>query len=1007
MSEREEGDIIDVPYGMRIIRKKNPKKSWLTAYAEKRKKYKEEGKILRGEEDENEDRDDFDEGDGGDAGENEGGDYGDYDENNEDGYGDEADEVDGVTEEVDEESSVAPSRPKFEIQTDWKYENVPIFKTSSAEKLAQDMGLPTHHEKLVQIKIRRQIEDVHIVHAGVQRMKVGKNGKLIPLETEKRTVAVFDDEDYDRPRDTFTSPDAFKPKTSKVNRNPYNDDFTFGDYVKFLSRDGVEKEGIVMTYTMDRVGVSVKSGARDSDMVFVRYDDPTLKKAVRPQRLQKELKADITSDDVYAMTVIPDDIRKTVIDTYINILDYLVTGSKNVRDNKNNAVSPVMPSTAKTVLKKIMLKEKPRKVLSWDEYYANEFYSWVKHKHHEEFKSKVNIEKVTNIAASTVKRESDPMVLLEEITGELPGEQLKYDTTLLEILDSMRGIENITIFQAMVIQELEKEKQRGREDMKGADIATLLSDVIQAYYRIHPPDINAYYRYIFDLELEQIRSTYNPTDEDTTEFEALYLSTIRDMYDDSIKKYEMEKEQYEKDLEEIENLKKQDNPSLLGKKEITVAVSPFHNDNRSQVEKFEQLMFAMHGSSVHSYLSNVMLPHIFLEGPLAKHALFFRAKIANGSFQFSALVGANIAHYLPEFAMNRDLTDEQWVDAGYAIGAILHNDVSTLVDTYVNILNPTSNVVRSSMTYSNVTSIVSGLEQMLVDPITECRGDTRTGFRRVITPDNKFILDQLTKNLMEERIPEGDLSICYDPSSQKFTCHSTRDVMLSIANNNLTNPHTRKPYPEDFVERIRARNELLISQLKQPGDPDPLPVVVNPIPIVETQKKIAAKLIPNIPKTVRERHQRHIAPKKGNFETITTMLLLGPIENVAIFQKSFTFFTEDEDGERIEQEVPIDYDSHNKRANVAVLTFYADVPESIADLASQKKLIPPKMKNVYVVGLDAKNVSKKDRVVYATRIKKMIPPLKRVFYTTGHGEGNMIDVLIDVVVDMEGIKALD
>lgn len=984
----QEGDIVDIPYGIRVIRER-PKKSWLTAWADKRKKYKEEGTIVAVHTRESTEGDDL-------------GDYGDFGNDDDDdgiGGGDDGDGDDVDLEGEDEEDEDTPgpdapvigggrSKPKFEIQDEWKYMKVPIFTTSAAEALAISMGLPTHHEKLVRVSIRRAVENVHIVHTGTYRMRVGPRGKLLPLENEKRTVAAFDENDPDHISRITKTPPAFEPKPRLLEKNPYSDEYDFGAYVKFV-KDGIDMEGIVMSYTEYSVGVAVKEGLT-SEIIFVDYDDVSLKKALPPAKILRSLKSMITVEQVYTGPV-PDEIRKTIVDTYLSILNRLRIGTGP------GMVPPVTPSSTGQNLKTVLLGPKPMAPSSWNDYYSGEFFKWIKNKHHELFKGQVDTQKVTRVAAAAVKNDSDASILLQEITSELPGGELKYDTTVDDILNVFTKVKNITVFQATCIQALEKAKYSGRGEESGIELADILSTTIEAYYRMHPPHIDTYYQYVFNLELDEKRESYIPTDLDRAEFEGTYLETLQKLHDQAIDKYGVEKEKYNESIREAERIKK-DLPASRGGTEPPQ--SPFRNDNKRQVERFEQIIFASFGSSVHSYLTKVLVPHIFLEGKLASHAHFFRAKVANGSFPFSALVGANVAHYLPEFAMNKSLTDGQWEAAGYAIGAILHNDVATIVDTYVNILNPTSQVQHSGLAYSNIINMVDGLEKMLVDPISLCDADTNTGYRPVISSDNRYSLDPRTRELLEERIPDGDLAICYDPTTKNFTCHSTRDVMLAIVKGDLTNPHTKRPYPSDFVERIQRRNASIISGLKLPGSPEPLPEPVIPV------KKISP---PKPPPKKQEKppRKRHVPPKDAEFEAITNILLLGEIEEIALFGYSIYFNVRDEDsGEVVEQEIPVTYNAKDKGIDVAVLTYHVDDPvASMENLKTQIKSVPSRVNKIYVAGLGLK--IPKDKIILSAKIKKELPRVKKIFWAESENADEMRDILIDVAIDVEGLVVVD
>jgi thiol-disulfide isomerase/thioredoxin len=71
----------------------------------------------------------------------------------------------------------------------------------------------------------------------------------------------------------------------------------------------------------------------------------------------------------------------------------------------------------------------------------------------------------------------------------------------------------------------------------------------------------------------------------------------------------------------------------------------------------------------------------------------------------------------------------------------------------------------------------------------------------------------------------GDLVICYDPESKKFTCHNLHELFLDIRRagpSTPINPYTNSRYPKEFIERIRQRYPEFISKsLTPPKKPPP------------------------------------------------------------------------------------------------------------------------------------------------------------------------------------------
>ncbi len=972
----KEGDIVDVPYGMHLIKKGMPRKLWVHS----KQKQKTEAQVEVGDDD----------------------DLGDYNEASSDGedkddegkvYDSDAgtDSDSSTVDDSDAEES-KPLKRCFETQEDYVRKEVPIYKTSAGEFLANNMGLPIKHEQWLPIKVRREVFETQIVYAGTYRMQVGPKGELLPLKSEKRVVGSFDDallltkqpiKNYEPTLARSLDPGSTRFIAPSTNKLPpvggRGSTFNIGDYVKF-TKDGKDHQGVITSSVLEEIGVVVLTFSTKGILTaparteFVRRDDPTLLVTKIPKRVTARI-GDLTADEVMVMTIIPNDIRRMVIDLYTEIYNTI-----------KSTTTMASVSTTSSVKKAMGGSTRIGPPIGWETYYSEELYHWTSTRYHDLFVSQVDPQQIATLASDTVKQELNTDTLINEIIVNLPH-GLTHDTDIDVIIEAMNKVKNITVFQALTIQTFQREKYNGRGSLKGADLAQLLAGIIETYHRTYPPDIDAQYKQIFDAAMEIRRHEYQPTEADLTEFDGLYLDHLWKLYEEALVRFE--NEQLEVDA--------------LNKEKSKVGVLVEVGDaNRDEVVRFEQIIFAAHGSNVYNYLSNVLLPHIFLEGPLAKFAKFFQAKVASGKFPFTSLTGLNIAYYLPEFAMNRNLSDDDWMSMSESLGALLHNDIRIVVDSYINMLNPTAKVSHTGLSYSTINGVMASIEPLLIDPISVCQVDTGTGMRPVVI-DGRYTYLPRSEVLREERIPDDDLSVCYNKDTKAFTCISTRDLILSIARGETSDPRSGAPYSPDLVARIKEKYDLSNVQQPQPAEVDTIVPVIAKVGVA-TRPKSLPKVVAPVKKRL-----RHKAPKKGDYDSITNMLLLGDVERPALFGSTFSFNIVDDDPDNLEgteEEIPITYNLKAKRINVAVVTVYVDDASTLKEMKDQLAQVPKTVKRIYIAALNTEDTSPKEQMLLAGKLKKLNPNIKKVFFAEGMTEEDILDVLIDVAIDVEGVVAV-
>jgi hypothetical protein len=929
-------------------------------------------------------------------------------------YGDESPEMPETLEEEEPEEEELEEERKGKKEKKGREEEGeelvrvedPFF--SSKKAYAKSLGIPFPQSELVlrPEKVRRRIYETETRYPGYKYMKVGADGELVPLvEMEPRTIKMTGEELPLKPKRKYTP-----EKKIETRQNPYDARYPFGAYVSFqeiplepaeegeIVEEGLKVEGIVLSFSEDGVDVSVKGR-----MYFVRYSNPTLKVVPRPKRVKTPVKREQTLDDYYASPEIPVDFRDMMVKAYIELL-------RMIRD-------PFKPSKKMAVVEWKMLQSPP---IQWEEYYAAEYQKWIYAKYYEIFVDELDDEAIEVEARKLVERESSVDGLISQVTSVLPN-GLEYDTTIDQLLDALREQSALTVFQAHLIRVLEKEiisgggkgqeqitryvpaavpkgelegpsryyRQPGkpailrtsprqiavpetieRKPISGTNLAIIIQTAIDTYQRFYQPNLSRAIETVRSVAINQRFDEYEPTDADRAEFEEEYLPTLIDLHFKAEKTYQDEK----KKAKEIE----------VEEKKFEASLRAYHAGLEESVKKFEQIIYASNGGSLHSYLAAVLVPYIFLDGPLSPHAKFFKAKLANGDFEFSALTGANLAHYLPELSMNR-LTDQQFAIAEKILGTLLKIQMDSLVNLYITSINPTSRTTYTSLRV-DAFKLVAPLVGMLKDPSEICLRESGTG-RRPVVKGGRYVYAPGTQDLLMEKIPPGEMTICY--SDGKFTCHDIRSVLRSISASDVPiNPYTGRPYPQEFVEKMKARyTEQLAdpSLWEEPEEPIPEPII-EPSP-----PKIKKRTLPKV--QVKKVRPRHKPPKKAK----------GQIEKIGLVGDEFDLLTifGETSFNAGDQTYEYTTDLADKGVNVVVFGFDALRQATISDINPR---VVPKGAYIYVIGVNASKVKPVDRTKLNRRIKKILPKAQAIFYVDENSEEDLIAGLVDVAIDMEALN---
>lgn len=450
-----------------------------------------------------------------------------------------------------------------------------------------------------------------------------------------------------------------------------------------------------------------------------------------------------------------------------------------------------------------------------------------------------------------------------------------------------------------------------------------------------------------------------------------------------------------------------------------------------QIAKFEQAVFkkvaakavGSPGATAYAYLINVLMPLVFLEGSLAEHAKIFRAKISNGSYEFGMLANANMAIYLPEFAMSESFSKNVKTGkkgqhgtamdvAGEVISELLHIHIENVLELYIRVLDPTRQ--KKMKMGVNTAHIIEPLVELLEEPASVCQRQTQTGMRQKVDSNNKLVYEtqgsgkNKRKVPVYEKIPDGDIVMCFDDRRKKFSCQSVNDVVEAIRYADRMskgdiiiyprNKATGELYPDDFIDRFRETYAKEIGGFSTPKEPSPKPYT--PSPVLE-KPRVTAKA-PRKP--LPPRHKRNSSPSRKVKEISTLGLVGRHLDVISLFTDVIDVPLKS--GQTLQ--IPITHNLKNSDINVVVVSF--DISEDVEEIKSvveKAKKVRSKA-DLYIIGVGSAGESKKKSI--RKEISKVLDerPLvpKHIFFSEDDEE-HLMDALFNVVVDVEGVDISD
>ena len=682
------------------------------------------------------------------------------------------------------------------------------FRTIRKKHLEETI-LPKKTEMLVTVKDKMALYETEIGYKESKLMKVGPKGELVPTRGTLRRIG----EEFPKP--------IRSPEKKKFRPNEFNSAFPIGENVSFdvkkvllrgqivdANKEGLvvdvagkkhdvlysnrklklsprvgsyvsfsdkkeKKHGIVSSVGLEKVEVYVRE---DKKHFILDYDN--LKVVPKPTDTWKSPPPRSISstkvEDMYAKPV-PDQLRAVVKDVYVAALKDMIT----------SATSEV---SKKTTIKRSVAIREP---IPWDLFYEREFKAWMRASLHEPILASLDLDKIQRRAQRAYDRANAPETYIHILIEALNSYEkdlflddgtkvtktvgFTFQTTAQDLIAALKksASRQVSTFDAFVIRQAEKASV-GVPIIQGKDFAVMVRNIIERYLVSYPPNLEAIYQAMVNKSIDAkfVKKIGKDTSREQKRFRKEEGKKLKKTHALAVEEYEKALDVYKKDQLRAEQEKLI--MDTLGQRIATLKdqVSVFE---KSIYDKYEKL-------GVREYLLKALFPYIFMTGALAAHAKIFRAKIANGSYDFAALDKANLAHYLPEFVMNADEEASKWETASKSITNMLNIVVDETIELYYTMLNPTIRKRSGQQFMSTAVAHGAGdLIKMLGNPQKICEKDTGSG----------------------AGVDDGDLVICYDQG--KFSCHSSLDLAQQLAKGQKTNPLTGTDFPSDFIEKIKDR----------------------------------------------------------------------------------------------------------------------------------------------------------------------------------------------------------
>lgn len=468
--------------------------------------------------------------------------------------------------------------------------------------------------------------------------------------------------------------------------------------------------------------------------------------------------------------------------------------------------------------------------LKWDAYYNVKFNEWL---YRERFLRTVH-GKIPNYSQYAKDARADQLSpdyaagYVKELTDKygddiFNGNGLQF-ITKVEELSQKSGFENtqLTSFIRTEFNRISKDKL---ESFSGEMLARIITRCLLKYREIYTPSAIEIKTLMESQWLQQEFQKFRGREVDQKEFDQLHLIAISDEFKELTDKYtrneelvseyntlkEDLREKYVRKSKELEEGGLTLNGKVLSKDGVKLY---------EDIVTLEVQIYELHGENNLEYLTKVLEIALFLDptSRLGKYAEYFRAKIRAENYHVKNLASSTIYHAFPEFFINQNLSDREYILGVKLLKRDLFNGVIDFVNDWIlqhiSSIPTISNLVglnkkgwkdwNNWRTYTTSVSTVCALSKRIK------KGANLSGDPNNLTDYECENTENGVKKCTAKREPISleDTILCY--SDGKFVCLSINDVLYALADKkrgetHIANPITGVEYTQDFLDRMELR----------------------------------------------------------------------------------------------------------------------------------------------------------------------------------------------------------
>ena len=534
--------------------------------------------------------------------------------------------------------------------------------------------------------------------------------------------------------------------------------FKSGRYISFRIPEPIIMRGIIVDFTESSFNIS----GLDNNTYMVLYNDYTIEKlSPEKEKIEPLKEPEVTIKKFYEEFISDHTRMRDIVKTRMfNVISKHIPGLKIIEEEDGGE-------------KRIEwnLTNNPKK--SWDKYYAEEFMTWFQIKKRPEMIARYPKDELWDMATIIYNEKGN---ILQEYRKFIDKHGIISDKdSVLDVIKKMEKSKNLDRMDVHVLSSLEAISEP--EKIKGWFMNVIVVEIFTPYFIKNIPDSNIIFRGLVEKWIVNELNKLKPGTEDRMLFDNENKKRLEKLYNKYSNAYD----------KEIKERKIRKELTKRGRSNIT---DKGYNI-LLEIEKFERKVYAK-AYTILVYLGEMLLPLVFLDGPISKYSRFFKEKLNAGLVKISSLNNATINHMFPEFSMNEKLSKSSYNIGVNSIIERLGMDTDLIVQRYKYM------TTLAKIKY-DIRPYFFPWKDYIVNINKTCLKDTKSGYYTEINTK--------TKKTTTKPIPLNDIVICYTPPFG-FSCHSIKKILKGIEKGDVYNDVIDEDFPSKFITKIKKIYKL-------------------------------------------------------------------------------------------------------------------------------------------------------------------------------------------------------